>query len=77
MIGFIGLVVPHFARRAVGSLHQKLIPLSAIGGAALLTFTDALSRSLFKPYELPVGVVTALLGAPLFLFVMLKKQETR
>ncbi|OFZ39234.1 MAG: hypothetical protein A2070_01360, partial [Bdellovibrionales bacterium GWC1_52_8] len=77
MIGFIGLVIPHFARRAVGSLHQKLIPLCAIWGAAFLTFSDALSRSLFRPYELPVGVLTALLGAPLFLLVMFKRQGVK
>jgi iron complex transport system permease protein len=75
MIGFVGLVIPHLARRWVGSLHLRLIPLCAILGAAGLTFADCLSRWLARPYELPVGVVTSLIGAPLFLWVMLKRQE--
>jgi iron complex transport system permease protein len=68
-------VVPHFARRFVGSLHRKLIPLTAIWGAVVLTAADWVSRVLVKPYELPVGVVTALIGAPIFLLIMLQKQE--
>jgi iron complex transport system permease protein len=75
MIGFVGLIVPHFVRRFVGSLHFHLIPLCAIWGAILLTFSDCISRILIRPYELPVGVVTALIGAPLFLVILLKKQE--
>jgi iron complex transport system permease protein len=75
MIGFVGLVVPHFVRRLVGSLHLSLLPLSAIWGAAALTAADALARVLARPYELPVGVVTALVGAPLFLWIMLQRRE--
>jgi iron complex transport system permease protein len=71
MIGFVGLVVPHFVRRMVGSLHLNLIPLCAIWGAASLTAADTVARVLVRPYELPVGVVTALVGAPVFLWVML------
>jgi iron complex transport system permease protein len=75
MIGFVGLVVPHFARRWVGSLHLKLIPLCAIWGAASLTAADALSRVVARPYELPVGVTTALVGAPVFLWILLSRHE--
>jgi len=75
MIGFIGLVVPHFSRRMIGSLHLRLIPLCAIWGAATLTLADCLARVVVRPYELPVGVVTALIGAPVFLWIMLKRQE--
>jgi iron complex transport system permease protein len=75
MIGFVGLVIPHFTRRRVGSLHLHLIPLAAIWGAVALTTADWVSRVLVRPYELPVGVVTALLGAPVFLWVMLKRQR--
>ena len=75
MIGFVGLVVPHFCRSYSGSLHRKLLPLCAIWGAAALTTSDALARALVIPYELPVGVVTALLGAPLFLVIMLRRRE--
>ena len=74
MIGFIGLVVPHFVRQFVGSLHRKVLPVAAIWGAAALTAADTLARISFKPYELPVGIVTAIVGAPLFLWVMLKQK---
>lgn len=76
MIGFVGLVVPHFIRRWVGSLHLHLIPLCGIWGAIILTLADVLSRVLIRPYELPIGVVTALFGAPVFLWIMLKRQES-
>ena len=75
MIGFVGLIVPHFARRLVGSLHLALIPLCALWGAAVLILADTLARVLARPYELPVGVVTALIGAPVFLWIMLKRPE--
>ncbi len=75
MIGFVGLIVPHFARRMVGSLHLTLIPLCAIWGSTALTMADLLSRVIARPYELPVGVVTALVGAPVFLWIMLKRSE--
>jgi iron complex transport system permease protein len=74
MIGFIGLIVPHFARRMVGSMHGKLLPLAAIWGAASLTAADGLARMVARPYELPVGVVTALVGAPVFIWVILRKR---
>lgn len=73
MIGFVGLVVPHFVRRFAGSLHFRLIPLCAVWGAVALVAADALARVAARPYELPVGVVTALAGAPLFLWVMLRR----
>lgn len=72
MIGFIGLVIPHFARRFAGAPHRRMLPLCALMGAAVLTSADALARALVRPYELPVGVVTALVGAPVFLWVMLR-----
>lgn len=77
MIGFIGLIVPHFIRRFSGSLYRSLIPLCAIFGAATLVFADALARIVARPYELPVGVVTALFGAPMFLWVILHRKEVR
>ena len=73
MIGFVGLIIPHFSRRYAGSLHLKLLPLCAVWGATALTLSDVLSRVVFNPYELPVGVVTALVGVPLFLIIMLKR----
>jgi iron complex transport system permease protein len=74
VIGFIGLVVPHVCRRWVGSLHWKLIPLTMIVGAAVLVMSDCFSRVVLAPQELPVGVVTAMLGSPIFLWILLSKR---
>jgi iron complex transport system permease protein len=70
VIGFVGLLGPHFARLIVGPLHRRLIPLSAISGAVLLMTADALARSVAAPLELPVGIVTAFIGAPVFLHLL-------
>ncbi len=70
MIGFIGLVVPHICRLLWGPGHRLLLPCAALLGAALLMVADALARSLYAPAEIPVGVVTALLGAPFFLYLL-------
>ncbi len=67
-IGFVGLVCPHLARRFVGPAHRKLIPASALLGATLLMLSDAAARTLFAPVEMPVGAITALIGAPFFLY---------
>jgi len=64
LIGFVGLVVPHMVRQGVGSDHRWLLPLSALAGATLLSGADILSR--LGPIELPVGIVTAVMGAPFF-----------
>jgi iron complex transport system permease protein len=75
MIGFVGLVVPHFVRKQVGSLHQKVIPLSAIWGATVLTIADLFARVVSRPYELPVGAITAVVGAPFCLWVISKRRS--
>ena len=72
IIGFVGLLVPHAARSVVGNDQRVLLPVSAIGGAALLVAADAVSRSAFAPAELPVGAVTAAIGAPVFAWLLLK-----
>ena len=77
IIGFVGLITPHFVRRSVGATHALLIPLCALWGATSLTLADLASRILMRPFELPVGVVTALLGSPLFLWIMLRRQGVR
>jgi len=73
IIGFVGLLVPHAARAAAGNDQRRLLPLSAIGGAALLIAADALSRAVFSPAELPIGAVTAAVGAPLFAWMLLRE----
>jgi len=71
-IGFIGLLVPHVVRLLAGHAHRMLLPLSGLGGAIFLIWVDAFARSAFAPHEVPVGVITALLGAPMFAFVLRK-----
>ena len=71
-IGFVGLIVPHAVRMVIGPLHKRLIPISAIVGALFLVIADAVARVAFAPQELPVGVITALIGVPVF-FVILKR----
>jgi len=70
IIGFIGLIVPHVMRLWFGADYRRLLPLSLIGGAAALLLADVLARSVMAPQELPVGIVTALVGAPFFLWVL-------
>ncbi|OEJ35446.1 ABC transporter permease [Streptomyces subrutilus] len=74
-IGFVGLIVPHGVRFLIGPLHRVLLPYAALAGAVFLVWTDALARVAFAPRELPVGVITALLGVPLFLLVLRKRGE--
>jgi iron complex transport system permease protein len=71
-IGFVGLVVPHAVRLAVGSRHRVLLPMSMLVGAIFMLWADTAARSLFAPRELPVGIVTALIGAPAFLLILLR-----
>ncbi|MCM8800633.1 MAG: iron ABC transporter permease [Candidatus Omnitrophica bacterium] len=75
IIGFVGLIIPHIIRFAFGSNHKRLIPLSAILGAAFLVFSDMLARTLISPLEIPIGVITAFLGAPIFIFLLKGKQK--
>ncbi|HEY8577058.1 MAG TPA: putative F420-0 ABC transporter permease subunit [Devosia sp.] len=71
-IGFVGLIIPHLVRLGTGSRHRALLPLSMLTGAIFMIWTDAAARTLFAPRELPVGIITALLGAPIFLAVLLR-----
>ena len=70
VIGFVGLTAPHAVRRITGADHRSLLPLSALAGGLFLMLSDALSRSLFAPAELPVGVMTSLFGGPFFLVLI-------
>jgi iron complex transport system permease protein len=72
MIGFIGLVVPHLVRLLVGPDHRVLLPASALAGASLLLLADLAARLVLAPAELPIGIVTALIGAPFFLYLLLR-----
>ncbi|APD10134.1 MULTISPECIES: FecCD family ABC transporter permease [Thermus] len=74
IIGFVGLVTPHALRRLLGEDYRVLLPASALGGAALLALADLLARTLTRPAELPVGVVTTLLGGPFFLYLLWRRR---
>ena len=78
LVGFVGLVIPHVARLVLGPDHRLLLPASALVGAAFLVLADLLARSLLAPTEIPVGIVTALIGAPFFIYLLRKsKREYR
>ncbi len=72
-IGFVGLVLPHAARLMVGTGHRRVLPVSAAMGAILLVWVDALGRTVAVPVEIPVGVITALVGVPLFIALLIKQ----
>lgn len=74
LIGFVGLIVPHCARLFVGYDNRILLPVSAILGSLLTLICDLLARVLFAPYEIPVGIVLSFLGAPFFLYLLIKKK---
>ncbi|MFB6610713.1 putative F420-0 ABC transporter permease subunit [Agromyces sp. NPDC056379] len=73
-IGFIGLILPHGVRLLVGSRHRALLPLSALAGALFLVWADTAARTLFDPRELPVGIITALVGGPVFALLLMRRR---
>lgn len=75
-IGFVGLVLPHAARFLVGPRHGRLLPTTALVGAVFMVWVDALARTLFAPQEIPVGVVTALVGVPAFALILFRTRRT-
>lgn len=75
IIGFVGLVVPHIIRQIAGPDHRILIPCSALTGAILLTLADLISRTVAAPAEVPVGIVTALVGTPVFIWLIIKQKK--
>lgn len=74
IIGFVGLVVPHIVRLLVGPGHRRLLPIALLGGAAMMGIADLLSRTLLSPNEIPVGVVTTFVGAPLFVYLLRRRR---
>ncbi len=77
MIGFVGLIVPHFVRLLIGANHRAVIPVSFIAGGAFLIFCDFIARMVMVPAEVPVGVITALCGGPFFLYLLRKRSRIR
>ena len=70
VIAFVGLIVPHMIRLSMGATHRTLLPYAFAGGAILIVLADLLSRTLIVPMEIPVGIITALLGAPIFVLLL-------
>ncbi len=75
MIGFVGLVIPHIFRLLLGPEHKKLIIVSALGGAILLLLSDLVSRTIIAPVEIPIGIITSLIGGPFFIYLLLKEKN--
>jgi iron complex transport system permease protein len=75
IIGFVGLIIPHFMRRLTGPDHDMLIPASALGGAIFLPLCDTIARTIIAPVELPVGVITGFIGGIFFLLFLIKSGE--
>lgn len=75
LIGFVGLIVPHLMRSLVGPDHRRLVPAAALAGGWFLALCDALARTIIAPVELPVGVITALIGGPFFLVLLRKRRR--
>ena len=69
-VGFVGLIVPHLVRLAIGNDQRVLLPAAALAGGSLLVLADTLARTVVAPQQLPVGVLTALLGVPVFLMLL-------
>ena len=74
-IGFIGLISPHMARKVIGSKHKLLIPISSLFGILILLIADSIGRFVFAPVEIPVGIVTAIIGAPYFLYLLQREKR--
>lgn len=72
LIGFVGLMIPHIMRMLVGADHRRLLPAAALAGAAFLPLADTIARTVMAPTELPVGVITTLLGGPAFLYILMR-----
>src|SRR3989337_1489414 len=72
-IGFIGIIIPHLVRLLVGPDHRLVLPASALFGAAFLVGCDVIARTILAPVELPVGIITALIGGPFFLWLLISK----
>ncbi|MBW7885707.1 MAG: iron ABC transporter permease, partial [Caldilineaceae bacterium] len=75
-IGFVGLMIPHMVRMVAGSDHRRLLPLSILAGSIFLIWVDVAARTAFAPVELPVGVITSLLGGPFFIWLLQMQRQS-
>jgi len=77
IIGFVGLMIPHMMRLVVGPNHKVLIPATCLAAATFMVISDTLARTLFPPLEIPIGVITAAVGAPIFIILLKRSQRVR
>ena len=77
IIGFIALLVPHLLRISISADHKFLLPASALLGAGLLALADLIARTIVVPAELPIGILTALMGVPMFIMIIIKNKKER
>jgi iron complex transport system permease protein len=75
IIGFVGLITPHIMRLIVGPDHKVLYPTSAIAGGIVLLFSDTIARTILSPREIPVGIVTSIIGVPFFIYLLLRSKR--
>ncbi len=76
LIGFVGIIVPHIVRLLVGTSYRRILPISVAFGAAFLVFADTVARTVLAPSELPLGVVTAVIGAPVFVIILTLRRSS-
>ena len=74
IIAFVGLIIPHIARKCFGASQQRLLPMSALLGGIFLLLADTVARVIIMPEELPIGILTSLMGGPFFLALLLRKK---
>ena len=77
IIGFVGLIIPHIMRFIVGPNHKVLIPCSCLAAATFMVLCDTISRTAFSPLEIPIGVITAVIGAPIFVILLKRSQGVK
>ena len=75
ILGFVGLIVPHIARRIIGNDSGRLVPFCALLGGSFITVCDLAARMIFAPYELPTGIIMNFLGGPFFIWLLLRRRE--
>jgi iron complex transport system permease protein len=75
LLGFVGLIVPHIARKIIGGESGRLIPFCALAGGGFVALCDLIARIIFAPYELPTGILMSFLGGPFFIWLLLKRRE--
>jgi iron complex transport system permease protein len=75
IIGFVGLIAPHIARRLVGTMHEGLVPTAAFVGGFIVVLADFIGRTILQPTEIPCGIITSIVGVPFFVYLLWKREK--